>query len=109
VGVSAGMLLCFGVGAAAGPAMATFPMAWLGPSGLFALTGATAVSLCIYAVYRIKRRDSLPTDQKQAFIAIGPALKGASGVGAQVMEPAPVDYRLPDPPGAQPKPGGGGP
>ncbi len=109
VGVSAGMLLCFGVGAAAGPAVATAPMAWLGPSGLYVLTGATAVALSAYAVYRMRRRISLPSDQKQAFVAIGPALKGASGVGAQVAKPTEPDYRLPDPEPDQPKPGGGGP
>lgn len=109
VGVSAGMLLCFGVGAAAGPAIATAPMAWVGPSGLFVLTGATAVGLSAYAVYRMRRRESLPSDQKQAFVAMGPALKGASGVGPQIVEPPEPDYRLPDPAPAQPKPGGGGP
>jgi MFS family permease len=86
VGVSAGMLLCFGVGAAAGPAAAAAPMAWIGPSGLFALTGLTAIALSVYAALRMRRRVSLPSDQKQAFVAMGPALKGSSGVRTRNAE-----------------------
>ncbi len=109
VGVSAGMLLCFGLGAAAGPSVATAPMAWLGPSGLFVLTGLTAISLSGYAVYRMRRRVSLPVDQKQAFVAMGPALKGSSGVSSQQSGAGKEDQRLPVPPPDQPKVAGGGP
>lgn len=106
VGVSAGMLLCFGVGAAAGPGMAAAPMSWFGPAGLFALTSSTAVTLSVYALYRMKRRDSLPTDQKRAYVAMGPAFKGASGVSSP-RSSADETYRAPAP--DQPKVAGGGP
>jgi len=53
VAISGGLLLIYGVGSVIGPSTAPVVMSQLGPSALFAFTGAVHVLLAVYAIYRM--------------------------------------------------------
>ena len=65
--VSSGLLLMFGVGATAGPFIASALMTLTNLSGLFLMTGITHFSVAIYVLMRIFRRSSAPSEQHIPF------------------------------------------
>lgn len=65
--VSSGLLLVYGIGAIAGPFLASAVMTVAGNRGLFVLTGSIHVCLAIYVLLRIFRRDAVPAEQHIAF------------------------------------------
>ncbi len=67
VAASAGLVLAYGCGAAAGPVVAGLAMRAIGPSGLFAFTTAVLIATVVFALYRMRRRHWVPVMEKEAF------------------------------------------
>jgi MFS family permease len=65
--VSSGLLLTYGLGATAGPFIASTLMTLTNLSGLFLMTGVTHIVLVIYVLQRIFRRTSAPVKQHILF------------------------------------------
>jgi MFS family permease len=65
--VSSGLLLIYGVGAIAGPFMASAVMTAVGYKGLYLLTGVVHLGLAGYVLQRIFRREAVPAEQHIAF------------------------------------------
>ena len=65
--VSSGLLLMYGIGAVAGPVLASIGMDLFGPPGLFAFTGAVHVLLCLYLLQRRLRRSKAVAGEQGAF------------------------------------------
>jgi len=70
VPASAGLLLCYGVGAIAGPVAASWVMGRLGNDGLFYYIAAVSVLLSAFTAWRMTRRQSLPNEEQGAFVAV---------------------------------------
>ncbi len=64
VQASSGLLLAYGAGASLGPVAAAAVMGSLGPAGLFVFMAAVAGSLAAFAVFRMRRREPVPSDQQ---------------------------------------------
>ena len=80
--VSSGLLLMYGLGAIAGPFVASLFMSYIGAVGLFGFTAIVHAALVVFIVHRISQRASTP-DQKH--IAFGDALATAH-TASQVYE-----------------------
>jgi len=65
--VSSGLLLMYGLGATAGPFMASALMTLSNLSGLFLMTGVAHTVVAIYVLQRIFRRTSAPVEQHILF------------------------------------------
>ena len=65
--VSSGLLLMYGGGAVLGPFAASAVMSLLGEAGLFVMAAIVHLSLAIYVLARISRRESAPEEQHIAF------------------------------------------
>jgi MFS family permease len=70
VGVSAGLVLAFGVGAAMGAIPAGLLLNYLGPEGLFIYTATIGLALSGFIIYRSTRRVWVPIMDKEAFVAL---------------------------------------
>jgi MFS family permease len=68
VPASAGLLLMFGVGSAAGPILASHAMGLAGFSGLFLYIGAIAGMLALFTLYRMTARQAKPLEEQGAFV-----------------------------------------
>jgi MFS family permease len=73
VPASAGLLLTFGLGSIAGPALASAAMGALGPAGLFWHVASTAALLALYAAWRMTRRAALPLGEQGPFVPLPPS------------------------------------
>jgi MFS family permease len=80
--VSSGLLLVFGIGAVLGPFAASAMMTFADTGGLYLLTGLVHLSLGIYIILRMSRRESTPIEDH---IAFGDALATAH-TASQVYE-----------------------
>lgn len=80
--ISSGLLLMYGVGAIAGPFIASSIMTWSNAAGLYAFTGIVHLSLVAFVGYRMLRRESAPDEAHMAF---GDALATAH-TASQVYE-----------------------
>lgn len=67
VEVSAGLLLLFGIGSVLGPIPASLLMQSVSPGALFAFMAAAYAVLIGYVAYRLRRRDALPSDEKEDY------------------------------------------
>lgn len=67
VPVSAGLLIAFGIGAAIGPVTASLFMENLGARGLFVFSAYTALSLCLFIVWRMALGSAKPIEEKTDF------------------------------------------
>ena len=65
--ISSGLLLMYGVGAIAGPFVASTIMTWSNAAGLYAFTGLVHLSLVAFVAYRMLRRESVPDEAHMAF------------------------------------------
>lgn len=96
VPASAGLLLTFGLGSIAGPALASAAMGAFGPAGLFWHVAATASLLALYAAWRMTRRAALPLGEQGPFVPLPPsATAPAFELTPRAPEP---DEPLPDEP-----------
>jgi MFS family permease len=80
--ISSGLLLMYGVGAIAGPFIASTIMTWSNAAGLYAFTSIVHLSLVAFVAYRMLRRESAPEEARMAF---GDALATAH-TASQVYE-----------------------
>lgn len=64
VAASSSAILVNGVGAAAGPLVITIFMSLFGTASFFPLIGAVFAGLCIYGLYRTRKRDAVPLDEQ---------------------------------------------
>ncbi len=80
--ISSGLLLMYGVGAIAGPFIASTIMTWSNAAGLYAFTGIVHLALVAFVTYRMLRRESAPDEAHMAF---GDALATAH-TASQVYE-----------------------
>lgn len=60
--VSSGLLLLFGIGAIAGPLLASILMTTVGDAGLFIYTGIIHILIAAYIGFRVTRRHSAPVE-----------------------------------------------
>ena len=65
--VSSGLLLMYGGGAILGPFVASATMSLVGDSGLFVMAAGVHLSLALYVLARIFRREAAPDEQHIAF------------------------------------------
>jgi MFS family permease len=80
--ISSGLLLMYGVGAIAGPFVASAIMTWTNAAGLYAFTGIVHLCLVAFVGYRMLQRDSAPDESHVPF---GDALASAH-TASQVYE-----------------------
>lgn len=67
VKVSSGLLLLYGFGTMLGPLLAAAAMDIFWPSGLFAVTALAHISITAYAIFRSRKRASIPKEAKDQF------------------------------------------
>ena len=68
VEVSGGLLLLFAAGAVAGPIAASLMMSLVGPGGLYVFTAAVHVAMAGFSLYRIRRREAVPLEERTTFL-----------------------------------------
>ena len=59
-----------GLGAAAGPFLASIAIATIGPEGLFHLLGAAATLFCLFVVARMIKRDAVADDRRSHYVSV---------------------------------------
>jgi MFS family permease len=67
---AAGLLVCFGAGAALGPTLTAQVMAAIGEAGLFHASAAIALLLAGFTAYRMTRRPPVPNEEQAQFVAV---------------------------------------
>ncbi|MCD4513027.1 MFS transporter [Brucella pseudogrignonensis] len=77
VKVSSGLLLLYGFGTMLGPLLAAAAMDIFWPSGLFAITALSHISITAYALFRSRKRASVPQAEKEQFKSM-PSVKSAT-------------------------------
>jgi MFS family permease len=82
--ISSGLLLMYGLGAIAGPFLASTIMTWTNAAGLYLFTGVVHLLLVAFVSYRMLKRESAPAATHTAF---GDALATAV-TASQVYEEA---------------------
>lgn len=70
VPMSGGLIMAYGLGAAAGPAAASLIVYLAGAGGLFAFCGCIAFATAGFIVWRMTVRDTLPVDDQSDFQAM---------------------------------------
>lgn len=70
VAASGGLILAFSVGATVGPLAASGTMSAIGPSGLFAFTGACALGAMVLGLWRTRMRPPPPAEAQGPFRAL---------------------------------------
>lgn len=70
IAVGAGLLLAFGLGAIAGPLLASAAMDFFSTGALFAYTGAIGAGLGLLSLARIFAKPAVSTDDKTGFVAL---------------------------------------
>lgn len=70
VPASAGLLLCYGVGAIAGPLLASVAMEFRGAGGLFQYIALISALLSLFVLYRMTRREALPNREQSVYVAV---------------------------------------
>jgi len=67
VPASGGLLLAYGAGATAGPLVSSLVMWRLGATGLFVVTGAAALGVAGFSIYRMTQRPPAPKESQEPF------------------------------------------
>lgn len=70
VQASGGLVLAYGLGAAAGPVLVAFTMKLIGPQGLFLFSGIAMLLLVLFASYRTRQRSWAKLTPKDPFIIL---------------------------------------
>jgi MFS family permease len=66
--ISSGLLLMYGIGAIAGPFIASLAMQLVGPGGLFLYTAGIHLLLLAYVAVRFVKRESVPEEEHRKFV-----------------------------------------
>jgi len=64
------LLLIYGIGAMVGPTIASLVMARLGAGSLLLFLAANLIALALFAAYRMRMREALPTEEQMEFVAV---------------------------------------
>lgn len=70
VDISAGLLLAYGIGATAGPLVASLMVQWTGTSSVFLFTAFTHAGFSAYVLYRLGRRAPAALDDRDAYVPV---------------------------------------
>jgi len=70
VAASAGLIFAHGVGASAGPTLASGAMGLFGPDGLFIYGAVILAAFACFVVYRMNRRAPLPQERQGGHVAV---------------------------------------
>lgn len=70
VDASGALLLAYGLGALLGPLLGSLLMVAIGPQGLFLYVAIASAALAAFALHRMRRRASMPKEEREAFVAI---------------------------------------
>lgn len=95
VAASSGLLLTYSLGAIAGPIVAGFAMAQLGPFAFFLFIAAVAGLLAAFGLYRVKSREPLPAEERKAFVALPRMSPVASELDPRLAPGAAPDVKAP--------------
>jgi hypothetical protein len=68
--VSAALMFCFSLGAMAGPIVSSSVVALYGPAALFSYTSVVHGVLIILTLWRMRARESVPTEGRGGFIML---------------------------------------
>lgn len=91
--ISGGLLLLFGAGAIAGPAIAGAIMVWYGPAGLFLTTIFAHIGIILYGIKRIGVRAEVPHEVKTDFVTVPPARLATPETA--VLDPRTAETEMP--------------
>ena len=80
VAASSGLLMAAGIGGMAGPVLAGIAMTWFGPPGFFWFLAVVHLGLGLFALFRMTRRASRPTDEQHPYVGV----PRTSAVGAEI-------------------------
>lgn len=64
------VITCNGIGAAAGPMLASLALSWFGPEGLFQLLAIAASGFCLFVVYRLFRRAGVSDARRAQYVSV---------------------------------------
>ncbi len=98
VTVSAGLIFCSGLGATAGPVVATSTMRYLGPAGLFITIALVAAALGAFAAWRAFVAEPVPDADRTGFMPMAPATPAAVELDPRATPPDAVVVLGPDDP-----------
>ncbi len=70
VPAAAGLLLAFGAGAMIGPVAGATAMARFGNAGLFFCVAAMGLTLSLFTIYRMSRREARPNEEQGGFLVM---------------------------------------
>ncbi len=98
VSASAGLILAYGTGAIAGPAVAALMMMAIGPAGLFVFFAMAGLLVAAFTLWRIGQRAAPPVEDREPFHVVArtapptagvvPLAERAAGEGAPAAETA---------------------
>jgi MFS family permease len=90
VSASAGLILAYGTGAIAGPAVAALTMMAMGPAGLFVFFAAAGLAVAAFTLWRIGQRAAPPVEDREPFHVAARTAPPTTGVVplAGPVEPA---------------------
>lgn len=70
VQLSSSLLLCWALGSAVGPTLATLMMDRFGPGGLFQYAALVAAGLALFVLWRTTKRASIPAAEREPFVNV---------------------------------------
>lgn len=72
VAMSSSLLFAWSIGGIIGPTAAAGVMELVGPGGLFMYTGTVSALFVLFVLYRIREREAVPEDERDAFVSLPP-------------------------------------
>ncbi|MEO1198425.1 MAG: MFS transporter [Pseudomonadota bacterium] len=102
VEVATGLLLVYTLGATIGPTLVSLLNETVSPLALFAFIGAVHMSMALVAAWRMTRREALPADERDAFIAVPRTSPGAIELAPSTVSYDRHDHDVPFPAEAEP-------
>lgn len=72
VAMSSSLLFAWSIGGIIGPTAAATVMELIGPGGLFFFTATVSALFVAFVLYRIRERDAVPEDERDAFVSLPP-------------------------------------
>ncbi|MFQ5774911.1 MAG: MFS transporter [Kiloniellaceae bacterium] len=91
VAAASGLVLAYGIGATAGPALSALAMGALGPPAFFGFIGLVAVVFAGFVLYRMRVRAPLPAEQQESFVAMPRMSPVVCELDPRAAEPAEVE------------------
>ncbi len=88
LGAAGKLVFLFGIGATAGPVVAGEMMERVGPNGFFIFLCSVYGAICLFALYRMTRRASLPLKEQGDFVLVSPPTTSvaATAIAIEISE-----------------------